>query len=242
MPEKNPLRVVQNVLSEATKSREAKHFRVTPAGLDPLLARVREFQVARISNTYRDLTAQPQYAPVMQFFQEDLYGARDYTQRDHDAERVHNFLQKFLPPEMLQLATDAIELSRLTNALDAALLRILVDELNLSDALTPELYAEAYRRSDNYLERELQIELLVIVMGDSATTSHMLLTGPALKLAKGPAHAAGWHEMFSFLERGHHAFSRVKKPQIILDAIRTRETQIMRRIQTRDPDPFTLSP
>lgn len=242
MPEKNPLRAVQNVLNEATKSREAKHVRVTPTGLDPQMARVREFQVARIANTYRDLTAQPQYAPVMQFFLEDLYGARDFTQRDHDAERIHHFLSRFFPAEMLQLATDAIELSRLTNSLDAALLRVLVDELEFRDNLTPELYAEAYRRSNKYPERELQIELLVIVMGDSAKTSHMLLTGPALKLAQGPAHAAGWDEMFSFLERGHRAFSRVKKPQAILDAIRTRETQIMRRIQNHDPNPFTLSP
>lgn len=240
MPEKNPLRVVRNVLDEATKSQDAKHVRVTPTGLDPQLARVREFQVDRIANTYRDFTAQSQYAPVMQFFQEDLYGARDYTQRDHDAERLHNFLQKFFPAEMLKLSSDAIQLSRLTNSLDATLLRVLVEQLNFSDTVTPDLYAEAYRRSDNIPDREHQIELLVVVMGDAAKTAHMLLTGPALKLAKGPAHAAGWHEMFEFLERGHHAFSRVKKPQVILDAIRTRETQIMRAIQSHKPDPFAL--
>lgn len=235
MTEKNPLRVVHTVLTEASKSKDAQHVKVSSTGLDPQLALVRAFQARRIAQTYSDFMAQKQYAPVMQFFLEDLYSDRDFTQRDHDAERAHNFAQKFVPANMLQLATDTIDLNRLTNALDVTLRDVLVRELNFQDNLTPELYAEAYRRSNNAAERELQIELLVLVMGDAAKTAHMLLTGPALKLAKGPAHAAGWDEMYAFLERGYHAFSHVKKPRVILDAIRTRETEFMRQLLQPPP-------
>ena len=235
---KNPLQVVQQVLHEAQKGKDTKHRRVESAGLSPQMTALRAFQVERIQQTYCDFAAQAQYAPVMEFFANDLYAPRDFAQRDQDALRVHAFLKKFVPAEMLKLATDAIELTRLSYALDEALLRVLVNELAFEDNLTPALYAEAYRCCHNISERERQIELLLVVMRDSADTAHMPLTGVALKLAKGPAHTAGWHELYAFLERGHHAFAKVKHPERFLKAIEERETEIMRRIVAGDPDPF----
>lgn len=234
----NPLRVVQEVLHHAQQSQEAKHERVSGTGLSPQMARLREFQCERIAQTYRDFAAQPQYAPVMQFFLEDLYGARDYTQRDYDAARVHNFLKKFVPAEMLKLVTDAIELTQLSHTLDEKLLWVLIQELDFRETLTPELYAEAYRRCDNADERERQIELLVGVMHDAATVAHFPLTGVGLRMAKGPMHAAGWHEMYAFLERGQQAFSKVKKPEKFLEAIQERETEIMDKIARGVKNPF----
>lgn len=239
MPEpSNPLRIVQNVLRHATKSEEAKHKRVPSAGLDPRLVELRAFQVRRIANTYRDFAAQAQYAAAMRFFLEDLYAPRDFTQRDHDAARAYAFLNKFVPADMLRLAADALELTRLSNTLDETVLRVFTQELSGNAALTPELYAEAYRRSNTYAERQLQIELLGKVMSDSAETAHMLLTGPALRMAKAPAYAAGWNEMYDFLERGHAAFAKVKQADTFLQAIEERETKIMQRIAARDPHPF----
>lgn len=238
MTERNPLKVIRNVMHEAGKSEDSKHKKVESSGLDPRMAAVREWQGKRIAQTYRDFTAQPQYADVMRFFLEDLYAARDFSQRDHDAQRAHAFLSKFVPAEMLRLMTDAIELTELSNTLDADLARILFEDLKFKGKVTPELYAEAYRRADAYAGRQRQIELLVNVMGDAAKTARMLLTGPALRMAKGPAHAAGWTEMFEFLERGHHAFGKVKKPEAFLEAIEERETKIMQGIARGDKDPF----
>lgn len=238
MTERNPLRVMQNVLHDVRNSEEAKHKKVTGAGLDPALARVREFQSKRIAQTYRDFAAQPQYAPLMKFFLEDLYAARDFTQRDHDVERAHNFLSKLVPAEMLTLTTDSIELTQLSRTLDERLLEVLTHELNAPKKLTPQIYAEAYRRSDRYPDRERQIDLLVKVMGDAAQTAHLRISGPALLMVKGPAKAAGWDELFGFLERGHHAFAKVKKPEVFLEAIEERETKIMARIQRGDKNPF----
>jgi hypothetical protein len=234
----NPLHIVQTVLHAAQKDENAKHKPVAGAGLSPQMVALRAFQVERIRATYGDFAAQPQYAPVLEFFTKDLYAARDFSQRDHDALRVHAFLQKFVPPEMLKLATDAIELTRLSYGLDEALLNVLVEQLAFTQNLTPGLYAEAYRRCDNLAARAQQIALLVTVMRDSADTAHMPLTGVALKLAKGPAHAAGWHELYAFLERGQHAFGKVKHPERFVEAIQTREYEIMKRIVARDPQPF----
>lgn len=237
----NPLRLVQDVLRAAERDENAKHKRVASAGLTPQMAALRAFQVERIRATYRDFAAQAQYAPTLDFFTDDLYAARDFSQRDHDAARVHAFLKKFMPAEMLKLATDALELTRLSYTLDEALLTTLTTELGFKKNLATPLYAEAYRRSDNLRAREKQIDLLVTVMQDSADTAHMPLTGVALKLAKGPAHTAGWHELYAFLERGHRAFAQVKHPERFLDAIQEREDRIMRRIMARDTNPFRLS-
>lgn len=234
----NPLHVVQNVLYAAKNDENAKHRRVEETGLDPQMVELRVFQVARIQETYRDFAAQPQYAPVLEFFTNDLYAARDFSQRDHDAQRIHNFLQKFVPVEMLKLTTHAIELTQLSYALDEALLEMLVRQPGRTGTITSEAYAEAYRCCDNLAERARQIDLLVTAMKDAADTAHMPLSGVALKLAKGPAHAAGWHELYAFLERGQRAFAQVKKPERFLEAIRVREYEIMRRIAERDPQPF----
>lgn len=236
----NPLRVIQNVLHHAHKSEEAKHISVTGAGLSARMARVREFQAKRIAETYRDFTAQPQYASVMKFFQEDLYAARDFTQRDHDAERLHSLLSKFVPQEMLKLSADAIELTRVTHELDAALLQALVERMGDPEVLTAQLYAEAYRRCSNYDEREYQIDLLVRVMSDASETARFPLTGTALRMAKGPAYAAGWQEMYGFLERGYRAFKTLKQSERILEAVKERETRIMEQIKRKDAEPFKL--
>src|SRR6186997_2636583 len=99
MKERNPLRIVQDVLQHTQNSEEVKHQKVASTGLDPQIARVRELQIRRIARTYRDITAQPHYAPVMKFFLEDLYAPRDFTQRNHDARRAHGFLKRFVPSE-----------------------------------------------------------------------------------------------------------------------------------------------
>ncbi len=234
----NPLRVVQDVLHHAQKSDDNKHHRVTSAGLDARLVQVRAFQNRRIAHTYQDFSAQPQYAPALKFFLEDLYAPRDFAQRDYDAERIYNFLKRFLPAEMLKLAADSIALTQLSNALDEKMVGALERECASPQDLTNALYAQVYRRCDNYPERARQIELLVCVMRDSAETAHMRLTAPALRLAKAPAHAAGWHEMYDFLERGHQAFAKVKKPEKFLRAIQERELEILQRIRANDPNPF----
>lgn len=236
----NRLRVVQNVLHNVRHSADARHEPVAGVGLTSELRALREWQAARIARTYQDFAKQPQYAPVLAFFLDDLYGPRDYSQRDHDALRVHKFLSKFVPAEMLQLSTDAIELTRTSYTLDEALLGALATLPGSPADITGPRYAEAYRRCDNYPERIRQIDLLARVMADAAVTAHFRLTGPVLRMTHGPAHAAGWQEMFAFLERGYHAFAKVRDPALFLEAIRTRELELLERIRAGESDPFSV--
>jgi hypothetical protein len=65
---------------------------------------------------------------------------------------------------MLTLLTQVVELNRLTNALDNRLVQVLVDELGVTEELTPQLYAEGYLICDNYAERARQIDLTTHVL------------------------------------------------------------------------------
>jgi hypothetical protein len=236
----NPLRIVRRVLKQAEQSEDAQHRPVAPAGISPGLARLREWQSARIARTYHDFAVQPMFKPALDFFLTDLYGPHDFTQRDYDAERAYRFLSKVVPAEMLTMVTETRALIYLTYALDERLLGVLETEGEADAALTTARYADAYRRCDNIGERELQIDLTVRVLRAAADTARFPLARPALRMVRGPAHKAGWHELYGFLERGHSAFSKVKKPELLLTAIQARETKIMRHILSGAADPFEI--
>lgn len=235
----NPLRVVHDVIQHANNNEQARHHRIAEEGLPPGMAELRAFQCERIARTYADFSAQREFAPAVQFFLSDIYAPRDFSQRDYDAERAYNFLHKFVPAEMLKIVTDARRLIYLSYALDQALLTQLERQGDAAP-LTTERYARAYRECLNPLERQEQIELMLLVLHDAAATARMPLTGPALRIVRSPALKAGWHEMYSFLERGHRAYSRVKHPELLIRAIRKRELAFMFKLFAGEPDPFTL--
>ncbi len=79
---------------------------VAALALDPQLAMLRLWQSQRLAQTYADLLAGPRSGPALRFFLSDLYAPRDFSQRDHDVERIHAFLSRVMPPQTIQLLTD----------------------------------------------------------------------------------------------------------------------------------------
>jgi hypothetical protein len=131
--------------------------------LDPNLVLLREWQSNRLANTYSDLMSKRRYALAGEFFLNDIYAARDFSQRDNDLEYLYDVMSSVLPKFMLTLVEHTIELNNLSNLLDAKLLSAMRDELDLTDEITPAMYTDGYRICDNYDERKLQIELILEV-------------------------------------------------------------------------------
>jgi uncharacterized protein with WD repeat len=78
---------MRNGGSLATILREIQtleHERVQAGPLDPKTALLRNWQSERLARTYAGFTQNPRYKPALRFFLEDLYGARDFSQRNHD--------------------------------------------------------------------------------------------------------------------------------------------------------------
>src|SRR5512135_1835698 len=82
------------LLRDLQHSEELKHQPRAADGLHPQLAMLREWQADRLARTYADLLADPHYHPACEFFLSDIYAPRDFSQRDHDLERIHKFLSR----------------------------------------------------------------------------------------------------------------------------------------------------
>jgi hypothetical protein len=171
---------------------------------------------------------------------ENIYASHDFSQRDHDIQYLYGVMSHFLPDFLLALVRNAVEINSLTNALDQALLRALVDELGVTDTITEELYAEGYRICDNYDERAHQIELLVKIGHEVDISTRLPLVGMTLRIARAPARRTGWGDMQDFLERGFNAFKHMHGAGAFLDIIYQREMKILDRIFEGMEDPFEL--
>jgi hypothetical protein len=222
------------LLSDLQHSEELKHQPSAANGLHPQLAMLRAWQANRLARTYADLLADPHYRPACEFFLSDVYAPRDFSQRNHDLERIHKFLSRVLPVATIQLLTETVELNSLTNALDDHLLQVLVSQLNVTDAITADLYAEAYHTCDNRAERVRQIDLTQSILRQVSEGARLLVVGVAMKMAKIPAQSAGWLEMYDFLERGYQAFRQMKDPKHFVEVIAQREMGLLDLIYADD--------
>ena len=61
---------------------------------------LREWQSERLAHTHADLLADRRFGPACRFFLSDVYAARDFSQRDHDIERMYNSMRLVLPAAM----------------------------------------------------------------------------------------------------------------------------------------------
>ena len=210
--------------------------------LEPHMRLLRAWQAERLARTHADLLESPRYGAATLFFMSDVYGARDFSQRDHDITRMYETMRALMPRAMERALELVIGLNALTSRLDGLLLDVLVGELGVTDTLTTELYAEGYRRCDNYEDRVRQIDLIVTVGREIDALVHRPAIGLALRLARVPVRLAGWGELHDFFERGFAAFRRMNGADEFLRTISERERQILDRIFAGDPDPFEGRP
>ncbi len=220
------------------KHDELSHQRVEGGGLSPEMAMLRAWQAQRLARTYADFLADPRYEPACRFFLDDIYAPKDFSQRNADILRVHEFMSRFIPARALRTLTKAIELNNLTEELDAKLLDALLNQAGVTDSISEEQYAEAYRLCDNYDDRVKQIEMIVEIGRDLEKLVRHRVIGWMLRAARGPAHRAGWHELQDFLEHGYASFRHMGKADKFLNAIHDREMTILDNIYQGKSHPF----
>ena len=209
--------------------------------LDPQMARLRAWQSDRLRRTYADLLESRRYRPACQFFLDEVYAPRDFSRRDQDFEHLYHLARRFIPDHFLALFKALFELNTLTNELDRRLLRVLVEDLGMTDQVTPQLYAQAYRICDNYADRKYQIDLLVAVVHDVGIGARDPLVGPTLQVARVPASLGGWQEIYAFALNGYQAFKAMRHPVVFSSAIEKREMRILDQIFAGAENPFEFS-
>lgn len=236
----NKILAAQRLRDGLTRIQAARARSLNDAALHERLLLLKGWQVNRLSTTYADLLADPRYGPPTEFFRNDLYGPKDFSQRDRDVERIYGAMVRILPTGALHAVATALELEALSEELDLELADVLWEKLAAKDGITLEKYAEAYRLTERHAERAEQITLILELGADLDRLVKVPLLYASLKLMRGPARMAGLAALQDFLERGFHAFRHMHGAEAFLQIIGERETRILERIFSRHPAPFAL--
>lgn len=213
---------------------QLKSLRGPVAVAPPNLPALKAFQAQRLARSYADMAAQPRYRAATSFFLEDLYGPKDFGTRDAAMLRILPVMVRTMPARAVQAATLAIELEALTESLDHRVAAGLEP-----GAIDDEGYARAYRAASTRKERERQIELIVLVGRDLDWLVKKPFVHRTLKLMRTPARLAGLQDLQDFLEHGFEAFRAMDGAEEFLALIRSRETEILNRLFSGAPEPFS---
>ena len=208
---------------------EARDLRLAAAA-DPVRGqrrdRLRAWQAARLAKTHADLLASPKFNIAATFFLSDLYGPKDFSERDTEMEKVLPIMTTMLPVSGLRTLLLAVEVDALSERFDAEMVAVLGKRLD-QDGLALDDYAAAYRQVGDRDGRELQIRLIGETGEALDALAHKTFAGAALKLMHGPAQLAGLGELHAFLERGFNAFRSLRRADEFLETIVERERELM---------------
>ena len=190
------------------------------------------FQSQRLARSHADLLAAADSHDAAVFFFEELYGAHDLSQRDADLERIIPTMQRLLPVNALQAITEAIVLDALSERLDTQMARQLGARFEQAD------YIAAYRDATAPAERARQLDLVQALGLSLCELVRIPFLSTTLTVMRGPARLAGLGDLQQFLERGFHAFRRMKQSQRFVATIVGRERLAMERIYAGHAAPF----
>lgn len=176
------------------------------------------YQQRRFAHGYADLLADPRYGGAARFFLEELYGPRDYRERDAQFVRVVPALVRLFPEEVVRTVVALSELHALSESLDTAMALALAGE-----DVDAAAYVRAWQSTARAQDRERQIELTLEV-GEAldAYTRNPWLRN-SLRMMRGPARVAGLSELQHFLEAGFDTFRAMRGAASFLAMIGQRE-------------------
>ncbi|MBH9552212.1 FFLEELY motif protein [Inhella gelatinilytica] len=209
-----------------------EHQRARRAAHPGLAARtedLKRFQQARFRQAYQDLLHSPRYAGAAGFFLDELYGPRDYSQRDAQFRRIVRPLVRLFPKEVVTTVQTLAELHALSEELDTEMALALREPANAS------AYVAAWQQVGRAAHRQAQIQLTLQVGQALDRYTHKPLLRQALRMMRGPAAAAGLEDLQRFLECGFDTFRAMQGADEFLARVQQRETAWAQTLFQGDP-------
>ncbi len=205
-----------------------------PDSVTASLHRLQEWQRLRLDATYADLRNSARYRPACEFFLDELYGGRDFRERDRQLARVVPVMRRFLPDHLLLAVGDAMQLQAVSLEFDLDLAEILVD----CQALTQPDYARAYRQHQVWEARDEQMGLIQALGELLDEIVHKPMVHRLVQMMQVPATLAGFGALQSFLRRGLDAFAKMDGAEHFLSTIDSRERQALAAMKDGSDWPF----
>jgi hypothetical protein len=197
--------------------------------LQNALLAVKQFQARRFAGTYQDLLHSSSFAGPTRFFLEELYGSRDFSDRDSQFARIAGALQTFFPSQVVATAVALAQLHALTERLDVEMAQqcVMAHAGVVRQELSSMEYVTAWRMVATPATRVGQLQSVLNIgqeLDRLTRTKGLRLT---LRMMRGPAKAGGLHSLQSFLEAGFDTFASMggkgRDAQSFLETIRVRE-------------------
>jgi len=226
-------------LKQALAKSHALAARLDEPGFPLLqLELLQNWQRERLARTYADFTQQEHYRAAGEFFLNELYGGLHFRERDQQVERVLPVMVRMLRDDMLLAMAEAFELQSLSLSLDIDM----AAQLHVTgwDQMDTTRYGDIYRSCGRRADREQQIELIRDLGLELNKLVHHRLVLWMVKTVRGPARAAGFGRLQSFLEQGLNAFRVMGDGTEFIETIWRRESAAMQRLFAGDHAPFDI--
>lgn len=220
----NTAQAIREAVADVERLRDESRALPDIAAAVTLLKR---FQARRFASTYGDLLVSPVHGPAARFFLEELYGDRDYRERDAQFARIAGAVETLFPRDVAQTAAGLARLHALTESLDHALARA----APLRDMEDVAGYVRAWKTVGRREERQRQLETVVTIGAEMARLTRLPGLRMMLRMMRGPASAAGLTSLQRFLETGFDTFTTVAKTrggaETFIGTIRAREQELL---------------
>lgn len=183
---------------------------------------IKAYQQRRFSHTYADLLGSERYCSAARFFLDELYGPRDFSQRDAQFARVVPALVRLFPQDIVDVVGTLARLHALSEQLDTTM------AMHLSDPhIDAARYLAAWRTTGEPAQRVRQIELTLEVGNALDQLVHQPLLRQSLRVMRTPARLAGLADLQAFLERGFDTFRAMRGAGQFLRWVEQRERTLV---------------
>lgn len=186
---------------------------------------IKQLQAQRFSGTYQDLLHSASYAACANFFLEELYGTKNFAERDAQFARIAGALQRTFPEQVVATAVALAELHNMTEELDLAM------ALNWQlqpGVPTAQAYVRAWRNVGRREDRLWQLDTVLRIGEDLGQLTRKPGLHLMLKMMRKPAQLAGLGSLQNFLESGFNHFAGLARRQgtvsSFLDTVKARES------------------
>ena len=186
---------------------------------------IKRFQARRFQASYADLLQSPRYKTAATFFLQELYGDKDYAERDQQFARIANTIARLFPQAVVDTASALAQVHSLTETLDDMMARQwLKEDPQLGDCAR---YVRCWRNVADSAARHQQLNVVQLLGQELDRLTRKPGLRTLLKLMRGPASAAGLSSLQRFLETGFDAFANMRGADEFLSLIKLRETELI---------------
>ena len=201
------------------------------AGILTKIREVQAWQCKRLMCSHREMHEQKRFRPAVEFFVNELYGPKDFSERDKDIARLVPKMAKLLPEKALMSLSSALHLNALSFELDFDMAK------NLSDKpINRDTYAQAYCECDNQTARQQQLRYIQTLGRDLADVVRMKGISTLLMISRKPAKLAGVLALHEFLEHGFKAFKTLGNVEDFVNPILAVEQEMLIRLFDKSAD------